>query len=328
MTETKSNTPIIIPIAGGKGGVGKTFIAANLGIALASLGRRTIVADLDLGGSNLHSFLGLPNQYAGVGDFLKARAAELEDLLAPTEYDNLRFLPGDGKTPFMANIPYAQKRRLLSRLTTLPADYVLLDLGAGTTFNTLDFFRTSPSGVVVATTEYPALMSMMSFLKLFIIRSIERILSKTPPVPDLMRELYKKPMSDDQLNIDRLQELVSDVSPEAGKKISTICAYFRPRVVFNRVDDPDELSVTDQIDEGLKKVLGMEVDYFGCIFEDPEVRRSVKARTAYLPYYRESATAQDLMRIAQRIDKFWDQKIEGSARRIRENALQRGARQN
>ena len=50
-------TSTIIPIASGKGGVGKSFLAANLAIALAKLGKQVIVADLDFGGSNLHTCL-------------------------------------------------------------------------------------------------------------------------------------------------------------------------------------------------------------------------------------------------------------------------------
>ena len=111
---------------------------------------------MDLGGANLHSFMGLSNRFPGIGDFLKARRAELEEMLIPTENPNLQFLAGDGMTPFMANIPYAQKIRLISRIIKLQAEYILLDLGAGTSFNTLDFFRLSRHGLVVTTPEYPA----------------------------------------------------------------------------------------------------------------------------------------------------------------------------
>ena len=68
-----ASTPVIIPIAGGKGGVGKSLLTANLAIALSRMGRRTIAVDLDLGGANLHHFLGVANKYPGIGDFLVAR---------------------------------------------------------------------------------------------------------------------------------------------------------------------------------------------------------------------------------------------------------------
>ncbi len=55
----------IIPIASGKGGVGKTIFTANLGIALANKGKTVIAIDLDLGSSNLHTCLGIKNRHPG-----------------------------------------------------------------------------------------------------------------------------------------------------------------------------------------------------------------------------------------------------------------------
>ena len=46
-TTTQTPGPVLIPVASGKGGVGKTFMVANLAIALAQLGKRVIAADLD-----------------------------------------------------------------------------------------------------------------------------------------------------------------------------------------------------------------------------------------------------------------------------------------
>ena len=49
----------IIAVGGGKGGVGKSVLAANLGIYLAQLGKHVVLLDADLGGANLHTFLGV-----------------------------------------------------------------------------------------------------------------------------------------------------------------------------------------------------------------------------------------------------------------------------
>ena len=95
---------IVVPVAAGKGGVGKTQIAANLAMALAQAGKRTVVVDLDLGGSNLHTHLGLPNRHPGLGDYLRGRKVELDELLVETGVPGLRFIPGDVRSPFMANI--------------------------------------------------------------------------------------------------------------------------------------------------------------------------------------------------------------------------------
>ena len=58
------------PIGGGKGGSGKSFIAANLGVLFAKQGKKVVVIDLDLGGSNLHTFLSLKSPKLGLNDFL------------------------------------------------------------------------------------------------------------------------------------------------------------------------------------------------------------------------------------------------------------------
>ncbi|MDE6774064.1 MAG: P-loop NTPase, partial [Treponemataceae bacterium] len=60
----------IIPIASGKGGVGKSLLSANLSIALAQAGKKIILADLDLGASNLHLVLGQSSPKAGIGTFI------------------------------------------------------------------------------------------------------------------------------------------------------------------------------------------------------------------------------------------------------------------
>ena len=154
--EEVGKKPTIIPIAGGKGGVGKSFLSANLAIALAQAGRDTIAVDLDLGASSLFAFLGLANRFPGIGDFVRAKRGELSDLLVPTECPNLRFLPGDGRSPFMANIAHAQKKKILRGLKMLPAEYIILDLGSGSTYNTLDFFSLGQTGIMVTTPDHPS----------------------------------------------------------------------------------------------------------------------------------------------------------------------------
>lgn len=307
---------IVIPVAGGKGGTGKTFFTANLAISLARMGHQTVAVDLDLGGSNLHSFFGLSNQYPGVGDFLKARNAELEELLVSTETPNLKFLPGDGRTPFMANVPYAQKMRLISHLMNLPAKYILLDLGAGSSFNTLDFFRISHNGFLITTPEYPAIMNLLAFLKLFLFRAIERMFVKDQIIQDLMHSTYKQPMTDQQTSIGTLREQIRAVDPEAGEQIAALCSNYRPRIVFNMGEHPDELKIAERISDSLDKLLSMKADYFGFIFYDTSVRQSIKKRVPLLPHYQESIAAKSLQAVTERLVKYLDRPVENSAQML------------
>ena len=64
---------LIIPIASDKGGVGKSVIKANQSFSLAKLGHQVIFADLDFGGADLHTYLGLKNNNPGLGEFSQDR---------------------------------------------------------------------------------------------------------------------------------------------------------------------------------------------------------------------------------------------------------------
>ncbi|UCD32063.1 MAG: P-loop NTPase [Desulfobacterales bacterium] len=303
----------IIPVAGGKGGVGKTFFAANIAIAMAAMGHTVLAIDLDLGGSNLHSFFGLPNKYPGIGDFLKARSAELEDLMVATKIPNLQFIPGDGRTPFLANIPYAQKIRLISRIKRLPAEYIFLDLGSGTSFNTLDFFRISNHGFVITTFDYPSTISMMIFLKHLILRVIERSFAGDNQMRQLLKHFNKQSMTDGPTDIRTLQSRIASIDPEAEKTVKELCNMYRPRVVFNLGENPRDIKVADQISRGLESNVSVEVDYFGFIFDDLAVRQAVKKQIALLPHFQESLAGNCIMRIAERMVKYWNRPINNSS---------------
>ena len=273
---------------------------------------------MDLGGSNLHSFLGLPNRYPGIGDYLQAKSGTLESLLVSTGVDNLSFLPGDGKTPFMANIPFAQKMKLIAHIKKLPADYILLDLGAGSTFNTLDFFSISKKGIVITTPEPPAIMNMLVFLKNFLLRSVSRSLSKDNTLRNFLRELHKRPMEGQMSSIKSLREEIATEDPEAAKTITEVYKSCSPRVIFNLGEHPDELKVTGQISKSLETVLSLTVEYFGFIFYDPAVRQSVREQKALLPNWPECEAAENIHRIARRIDKHWEATVQNSAALLEE----------
>lgn len=306
-------SPTVIPIAGGKGGVGKSLFTANLALALADRGKSVIAVDLDLGGSNLHLFIGLQNKYAGVGDFLRSNSKDLSKMLVDTGHENLKFLAGDGRSPFMANIPYAQKTKLIKHIQNLPAEIILVDLGAGTSYNTLDFFRMAPRGFLITTPEYPSVMNLLAFLKLFLLRAIERKFSRNHYIQELLKEIYSQPMTGPQANIPQIKALIANVSIEAGRELETMCQTYRPRIIFNMGEHPDDLLVAWNITRSMESLLAIEADFFGFIFEESAVKESVKKREILIKAASDSMAAQSIRKIAERVDRFWDTELIDSA---------------
>ena len=127
-------------IGGGKGGVGKSLVTANVSICLALMGHKVVTIDLDLGGANLHTCLGVPIPEKTLSDYISKKVSNLNEILTQTAIPNLSIISGAQDEVGVANLKSLQKAKILRRLRELKADYIILDLGAGTTFNTLDFF--------------------------------------------------------------------------------------------------------------------------------------------------------------------------------------------
>lgn len=142
---------IILPIGGGKGGSGKSFLSGSLAVLLAREGFRTLVIDVDLGAANLHTIIGVTHPRLSLSDFINKRVSNLADTIIATPTPLLFMISGAMNNLDIANLAHEQKMKVLRHIVKLPYDYILLDLGAGTSFNTLDFFMISDHGIFVTT---------------------------------------------------------------------------------------------------------------------------------------------------------------------------------
>jgi flagellar biosynthesis protein FlhG len=170
--------PEIYSIGGGKGGVGKSFVVASLGTLLAKQGKKVVLVDLDLGASNLHTFFGIKNPKSGIDGFLNKTVTKLEDGAVPTAVPNLSIISSLHCPMEIANLHHAQKQKIISALRSLPFEYILLDLGAGTNFNTLDFFLTSKNGILIFTPEPTSIENSFRFMKAVYLRRLKHIIKQ------------------------------------------------------------------------------------------------------------------------------------------------------
>src|SRR5262249_13448049 len=115
----------IVAGGGGEGGAGKSLLAANIAIYLTTLGKRVVLLDADLGGANLHTFVGVERPRVTLGDLFEKRVAELSDVVVETAVAGLGLVSGEGDPSWIANPRPAQKSRLLHQVQELPVDYLV-----------------------------------------------------------------------------------------------------------------------------------------------------------------------------------------------------------
>ena len=120
----------VLAVTSGKGGVGKTFLSANLTAALAQRGERVLVLDADLGLANLDVVLNLTPKIT-LHDVFTGKAA-LEEAIVPAPGGFSVLLAGSGLVEYSRLTPEVREK-LLSVITTLSPrfDRILLDTGAG-----------------------------------------------------------------------------------------------------------------------------------------------------------------------------------------------------
>ncbi|MCP3914783.1 MAG: MinD/ParA family protein [bacterium] len=167
-TVPRAETPRLpvpfILVTGGKGGVGKTTLTANLGVQLAQEGRRVLVVDLDLGLANLNVLLGLPIG-ATVEDALAGRG-ELRECIV-TGPGGVHVLAAGSGNEEMARHDPELRRRLLAELAEVALEYdlVLGDSAAGIGPDVLTFASIADRVLVVTTPDVAALTDAYGLIK-------------------------------------------------------------------------------------------------------------------------------------------------------------------
>ncbi len=301
MVITQRRNAKIIPIAGGKGGVGKTELCANLGVRLGQLGCRTIVIDLDLGGSNLHSALGIKNKNPGVGNFLSDRKLSFESLLTPTPYPNVLFIPGDVLVAGTPNVGFAQKKSILRNIESLEADYILLDLGSGASNNVIDFFLVSNSGILVSSPHVGAIINAYSFMKNAVFRFLQRAFSGETKVERVLRKQIKERRPGNPVKISTVIEAMREIDDGEAAKAQRFVELLQPSLVLNLVRDLNDLSIAESLRDLIDKNLGVELQALGMMVYDNEVASTYGARRPVVADDEQRLLSIEVDRLAQKI---------------------------
>ncbi|MEO5360748.1 MAG: P-loop NTPase [Nitrospirota bacterium] len=275
----------VIAIVGPKGGVGKSTISANLAIAIAATGKKTIAVDLDLGGANLHVILGVRSYDYSLDDFVLKHIKTLDKALIETDIPNLKLICGGSKIPDIANMPFQQKLKLIGHISKLDCDVVILDLSAGSAFNVVDFMFIAQIGLLVTTPEVTSLMKAYGFIKTAIFRLLTFHFKET--YADQFTELIDKAKDVDanpHLNtIEKFLKEAEKIDEKAVESARKKIAHFTPSFIINMVQSARDVSTGMVIQNLVKQYTNLNAKVMITLPADEAVKRALfKTKPAIL----------------------------------------------
>ncbi len=292
--------PRLIPVGGGKGGVGKTFLVANLAAGLARQGYRVVAVDADLEGANLHTCLGVPRPRCSLADFVAHREEDLPKLLIETPLPNLQLIAATHGHMALPQPGHSRRVQLLRALRQLAADFVLVDLGAGVHPAVMDYFMVGEDGIVVVAPEPTSVENAYTFLKAAFYRRL-RLAMVTPEVRRVvglaMDERNERGI---RTPFDLLRE-VEALDPQEGARFGQAMRAFRPRLIVNEVRSARDIRLGFSIRSVCRKYFGMELEYLGYVNHDEDVRRSIRECRPLIDAHPRSDAAIYIDRIARKL---------------------------
>src|SRR5574337_215164 len=122
-------TTRIISIGSGKGGVGKTTVALNIGFALASLGKKTLVFDTDVSLPNLDLYTGLEKPIITLLDVLNG-TAEIQNAIYEIQM-GLNILPCGSSLQALKDVNIDKLSDIILKLRSSEYEFIILDVSAG-----------------------------------------------------------------------------------------------------------------------------------------------------------------------------------------------------
>jgi flagellar biosynthesis protein FlhG len=290
-------------VGGGKGGVGKSIVTLMIGVSLAKHGNKVILVDADLGGSNLHTLVGIRYPQYTLADFINKKVETINEILVSSPVENMKIICGADDILGMANPKYGQKTRLLNNLKKLDADFILLDLGAGTSFTTIDFFLYAPNKIVVLTPQVTSIQNAYGFIKASLFRYLNDAFSKDDQALELIKRAGAPAEGEGIDSIEKLFEAFKTLGEQQQEKLLNCIDTLKVKLIVNMVKDVKERNVSNIVKSVARNYLGIALEDLGVVQFDNILNASINNMADFLTKRRDSLASINFYDIASNIIK-------------------------
>ena len=281
----KNDRPVLVAVGGGKGGVGKTIISSSLSVGLAMLGKRVVVIDADFGCANLHKALGIERAEKNTYQFFKREVQTLDEILIDhPQFEHLKIICGATGTLGSANLHHQQSVKFIRHIQKLDADYVIIDLGTGSHFVTLDLFLASDMGLVVVNPVNLSILDSYNFLKQAFFRKLSNVYKKNDVMYSAINKAVRNIAHQKSPTIEDLHKQIVKLDEDAGKYMRVIIESFHSKLLINRLVSSKNIANCLAVQMAAKELLSIDVEYIGAIREDVTVSESLNEMNPFISY--------------------------------------------
>lgn len=167
MTASCEQPASVLAITSGKGGVGKTSIAANLAICMAASRKKVVLVDADLSLGNLDIIMNINSKY-NISHMVNGQK-NIEEIIH-TGPEGIEIICGASGLEGLANISEFQRHRLLMELSKLQnnSDVIIIDTAAGISRSVVGFCLASDHTLVITTPEATAMTDAYAMIKVLV----------------------------------------------------------------------------------------------------------------------------------------------------------------
>jgi flagellar biosynthesis protein FlhG len=291
-------TPRVVAIGGGKGGVGKSLVAANVGIFLATLGKRVILVDAAFGAANLHIFAGVPRPMRSLSEALVAGGPRLAELAVSTHVSGVKLIGGVYDPPWVAEPGPALIELVAEQVHELAADWVVVDLGPGIASPALEIFLAADVQIMVAVPDPTAIELMHRFVKAAFLRSLER-----RQLAHLAQRVGREPRNLEGGTPSALEVYLGAVADRAADvdELRAAILGFSPHLVINSARSKSDMELGRAVASAARRRLGTPIRYLGHLEYDEAVWASTRRRRPLLIEHPETRIAKCFERVARGI---------------------------
>ncbi len=298
VSESAYTASRLIVIGGGRAGVGKSVIAVNLATYLAQLGKAVILVDADPTGANLHAHFGLSAASRDV--LFEGGIDALQEQLVQTNVPGLLMLPAahDATTPPLS-LRAGRRGAWLSRLRSLRAEYLVVDVGPGYTHYALDVLLAADIAITAVVPEPAAIDALYRLLRASYRRRMRQ---------SLMRDRLRLSLFDRTLrelgHLPSPLELVratSKVDTRLSELAFAEAQRIRFQLVVNQTRTRTDVDLGAWISGLVERHYGMPLLDLGHIENDDAIWMSARRFKPLLVDSPTAKSARNIERIARRI---------------------------